>query len=471
MVFDLKQIVAERLGENYELHEKYINPTLVKVFKTIGFDKVYTKARGQYLWDKEGNRYLDMLSGFGVFGIGRNHPTVAKAIRDVLDLDLPNMIQMDCAFLAGLLAEALIKRCPPHLEAVFFCNSGTEAVEASLKFARAATGRDKFAYLDHGWHGLTMGSLSIMGNDEFTEGFGKMLPGEVVPYGNLEALETILSKKDIAAFVFECVQGKGVRIPSDDFLPQAQGLCRKYGTLFVSDEVQTGYGRTGKMFAFQHWNLEPDIISTSKALSGGYVPVGAMITRRSIYQKVFHRMDRCWVHSSSFGRNNLGMAVGLAMLHVLDEEKLIERSAVQGQKLMDALNALRAKHEVLMEARGMGCMIGIEFHEPESLTLKMAWKMIHAAHDGLFAQMLVMPLLQKHHVLSQVSGNHGDIIRILPSFVITDEDIQYFVNALDDVLSDCYKLPGPMWDLGMNLVKAARSQKNRKDAEPAVAVR
>src|SRR6266446_376737 len=206
--FDLRQMVSARLGENYELHEKYINPTLVKVFRTIGFDKVYTKAKSQYLWDTEGNRYLDMLSGFGVYSVGRNHPQIAQAIRDVLDLDLPNMVQMDCAFLAGLLAEQLIKRCPPHPEAVFFCNSGTEAVEASLKFARAATGREKFAYLDHGWHGLTLGSLSIMGNDEFRVGFGEqMLPGEMVPYGDLEALDRALAKKEAAAFVVECIQG------------------------------------------------------------------------------------------------------------------------------------------------------------------------------------------------------------------------------------------------------------------------
>ena len=469
--FDIKKVVSERLGENYELHEQYINPTLVKVFRTIGFDKVYAKAQGQYLWDQDGNRYLDMLSGFGVFGIGRNHPQVAQVIRDVLDLDLPNMIQMDCAFLAGLLAEKLIQITPPHLEAVFFCNSGTEAVEASLKFARAATGREKFAYLDHGWHGLTMGSLSIMGNDEFREGFGdEMLPGVMIPYGDLDALDRALAKKDVAAFVVECIQGKGVRVPANDFLPKAQEICRKHGTLFVCDEVQTGYGRTGKLFAFEHWNLEPDIISTSKALSGGYVPVGAMITRRWIYQKVFNRMDRCWVHSSSFGRNNLGMAVGLATLHILEEENLIERSAVQGQKLMDAVNALKSKHEVLMEARGKGCMIGIEFHEPKSLKLKMAWKMIHAAHDGLFAQMVVMPLLQKHRVLTQVSGNHGDIIRLLPALVITDEDIAYFIRALDDVLTDCHKLPGPMWDLGANLVKAALRNKDEKQPEPEAVV-
>jgi acetylornithine/succinyldiaminopimelate/putrescine aminotransferase len=467
--FDIKKIVAERLGENYELHEKYINPTLVKVFRTIGFDRVYAKAKGQYLWDQQGNRYLDMLSGFGVFSIGRNHPGVAQVIRDVLDLDLPNMVQMDCAFLAGLLAEKLVQISPPHLEAVFFCNSGTEAVEASLKFARAATGRNKFAYLDHGWHGLTLGALSIMGNDEFREGFGTLLEGERVPYNDIDALERVLSKKDCACFAVECVQGKGVWMPSDGYFQAAQELCRKYGTLFFCDEVQTGYGRTGKMFAFQHWGLEPDIVSTSKALSGGYVPVGAMLTRRWIYQKLFSRMDRCWVHSTTFGRNNLGVACGLATLHILEQENLVERSAVQGQKIMDAINALRSKHEVLMEARGKGCMIGIEFKEPKSLKLKMAWKMVHAAHDGLFAQMVVMPLLDKHHILTQVSGSHGDIIRILPPFVITDEDIECFVNALDHVLTECHQLPGPMWDMGTNLVKAALRNRGEKAAAPEAA--
>ncbi len=467
--FDIKRLVAERLGENYELHEKYVNPTFVKVLRTIGFDKVYARAQGAYLWDKEGNRYLDMLSGFGVFGIGRNHPAVAKTIRDVLDLDLPNMVQMDCSFLSGLLAEALVRRCPPHLNAVFFTNSGTEAVEAALKFARAATGRSKLAYLDHGWHGLSMGSLSIMGNEEFREGFGDLLEGVQVPYGDLAALERALSGRDVAVFAVECIQGKGVRVPADGFLPAAQEICRKYGTLFFCDEVQTGYGRTGKFFAFEHWGLEPDLISTSKALSGGYVPVGAMITRRAIYQKVYHRMDRCFVHSSSFGRNNLGMAVGLATLHILETEKLVERAATQGEKLMAAINALRAKHEVLLEARGKGLMIGIEFQEPRSLKLKMAWKMIHAANDGLFAQMIVMPLLQKHRIITQVSGNHGDVIRVLPPFVISDEDIGYFVGALDDVLSDCHKLPGPMWDLGANLVKAALANQRSQPAAPVAA--
>ncbi|MCX7887138.1 MAG: aminotransferase class III-fold pyridoxal phosphate-dependent enzyme, partial [Verrucomicrobiae bacterium] len=196
---------------------------------------------------------------------------------------------------------------------------------------------------------------------------------------------------------------------------------------------------------------------------GGYVPVGAMITRRSIYQKVFNRMDRCWVHSTTFGRNNLAMACGLAALHILESEKLIERAAVQGQKIIDAVNALRSKHEVLKEARGKGCMIGIEFHEPKSLSLKLAWKAVHAAHDGLFAQMVVMPLLDKHRILTQVSGSHGDIIRVLPPFVISDEDIAWFVNALDSVLAESRHVTGPMWELGKNLVKAAMANRSSNE--------
>src|ERR1043165_7106527 len=238
MALDLKEIIAARLGENYQLHERHLNRTLVAAQRVIGFDKVYARAEGAYLYDMDDVAYLDFLSGYSVFNIGRNHPVVKQVIRDVLDLDLPNMVQMDCSFLSGLLAEALTNRCPPHLEAVFFCNSGTEAGEATLKFARAATGRDRFAFLDHGWHGLTMGSLSIMGNAEFREGFGDFLPGEMIPYGDLSALERALSKKDVAAFVVECIQGKGVRIPRDTFLPEAQAICRKYGTLFVCDEVQ-----------------------------------------------------------------------------------------------------------------------------------------------------------------------------------------------------------------------------------------
>ncbi len=463
MAFNLTEIVNSRRGENYDLHERHLNRTLVKVLRTIGFDKVYSRAEGAYLYDKEGNDYLDFLSGYGVYNIGRNHPVVKQAIKDVLDLDLPNMVQMDCALLSGLLGEALAKHTGPGRDAFFFCNSGTEAVEGAIKFARAHTGRAKILSLENAYHGLTYGSLSITVNKHFQEGFGPFLPGaEKVRYNDLNELEVKLRGGDVAAFIAEPVQGKGVFIPSDDYFPQAQALCRQYGTLFIADEVQTGLGRTGKMFGFQHWNLDPDIITMAKTLSGGYVPAAAICTRRDIYQSVFSRMDRCVVHSSTFGRNNLAMACGLATLAVVESENLVENAAKRGEQLLTAARGLMAKHEWIKEVRGKGLMFAIEFHEPKALMSKMAWKALHTVDHGLYAQMIVTSLMQKHRVLTHVAAHGLDVVKALPPLVIGDKEITRFVNGLDEVIGESGSVTGPLWQFGASLVKASLAQKSGK---------
>ncbi|MEP6604394.1 MAG: aspartate aminotransferase family protein, partial [Spartobacteria bacterium] len=377
MALELKEIIAARLGENYELHHEHLNRTLVAAQRVIGFDKVYARAEGAYLYDMDNRAYLDFLSGYSVFNIGRNHPAIKKAIRDVLELDLPNMVQMDCSLLSGLLAEAITKRTPPHLDAVFFCNSGTEAIEGALKFARAATQRKRVISLESAFHGLSLGSLSLMGCDSFTEGFGPLMDqwDTRIALDDIAALERELSKSDVAAFVIEPVQGKGCKSPKTNFFERAQELCRRYGTLLIADEIQTGLGRTGRMFGFEHWNLEPDIITLAKSLSGGYVPCGAIVTRRDIYQKTFSRMDRCVVHSTTFGRNNLAMACGLAALDVIDDEKLVENSEKMGALIMQRVEALCAKHSFIKEVRGKGLIIAIEFQEPTEFKLKMGWKL------------------------------------------------------------------------------------------------
>jgi ornithine--oxo-acid transaminase len=467
MPLDLKHIITSRLGENYRLHERHMNSTLVAVQRIIGFDQVYARGRGAYLYDAEGRDYLDFLSGYSVFNIGRNHPAVQQAIRDVLDMDLPNMVQMDCSLLSGLLAEALLRKLPSHLNAVFFCNSGAESVEGAIKFARAATDRPGLVSLEKSFHGLTNGALSVMGDAHFQEGFGPLLENCTrVPMGDLAALSTRLAKRDVAALVIEPIQGKGVRFPADDFYMKAQALCRETGTLLISDEVQTGLGRTGRWWGFEHWGLEPDIITVAKSLSGGYVPCAAVVARRAIYQKTFSRLDRCVVHSSTFGRNNLAMACGLATLQVIEDESLVERARDNGAALRRRIEELKSKHSLIKEVRGLGMMLAIEFHSPRELSSKLGWKLLHMVEAELFAQMIVTTLFMKHRILTQVAGHGMDVVKILPPLISGEAEIDRFVNALDSVLQECRRFPGPIWDFGAQLV---RHSLKRKTAEPVPA--
>lgn len=477
----LRELIDKYLPSQHALFAEHVNPQLVRVLKTIGFDKRYVRAEGQYLYDDEGNQYLDFLGGYGVFNMGRNHPRIKKALIEALELDNASMVQMDAPLLAGILAKRLLEKvngsaphpnplpkgerenlgtqAPRHLDTVFFTNSGTEAVEGAIKFAKCATGRPRIVHLEHSFHGLTSGSLSVMGNEEFRDGFEPLLPGCVaVPPGDIAPLERELAKKDVAAFIFESVQGKGVYIPPKGYLETAQELCRRYGTLIIADEVQTGLGRTGKWFAFEHWGLEPDIIAIAKALSGGYVPSGAICYRREIYNKVYNKMDRCVVHSNTFGRNTMAMAAGLAALEVIEEEGLVENAALRGEEILGGLRALQDRYEMIKEVRGKGLMIGIEFGRPKGTALKIGWDLIHRVNAGLFGQMVVVPLFQKHRILSQVTGHNVDVVRILPPLCITKKDVDHFLNAFEDVMTDCHHFPGGTWEIGKTLAKQAMKQ-------------
>jgi acetylornithine/succinyldiaminopimelate/putrescine aminotransferase len=324
---------------------------------------------------------------------------------------------------------------------------------------RAATKRPRVVYLDHAFHGLTFGTLSINGGPQFREGFEPLMPGWLaVEMNDLEGLEKELRRGDVAAFVAEPIQGKGVYIPADDYLPEAQRLCRKHGTLFICDEVQVGMGRTGRFLCSEHWGLEPDVVTISKSLSGGYVPVGATITRRSIYNKMFSRLDRCQLHATTFGENELAMAAGLAALHVLDEEQLIEHAAATGQELMAGLADLRERYEMIADVRGKGLIIGIEFRPPRSLALRAAWTAAETAQKGLFAQFVVMALMRDHRILTQVGGPGVNIIKLLPPLIIGDEEVEAIVSAFDAVMAEATHVRGRVWGSSGQLVKAAVSQ-------------
>ncbi len=454
MEFDLPSLLAARRGEGYDLHARLLNPQLPRMLHAIGFDQVYERAEGASLYDRDGQRYADFLAGFGVFGVGRNHPVIRKALRDVLDGELADLVQFDCALLPGLLAERLLAKAP-GLDRVYFSNSGTEAVEAALKFARYATGRPRIVYCGHGYHGLTVGSLSVNGSAEFRRGFDPLLPDVSIPLGSLEALEAELRKGGVAALIVEPIQGKGVHIAPPGFLAGARKLLHDHGALLICDEVQTGLGRTGRWFAYQHDDVEPDIVTVAKALSGGFVPVGATLAKGWIFEKVYSSMDRVLVHDSTFGSNAAAMAAGLASLAVIEEERLVTNAERTGTALRGALQGMVDEYELLAEVRGRGLMIGLEFSKPRSLKLRTGWGMLQAARVGLFAQMVVVALFQRHRILTQVAGDYMEVIKLLPPLTIDDADVALFCEAFAEVMTDAHRGSGLMWDFGRTLVKQA----------------
>jgi ornithine--oxo-acid transaminase len=427
---------------------------MVRVLRTIGYDVGFCKGSGQYLFDRAGSRYLDLLSGFGVFAVGRNHPAIRAALKSVLDADLPNLVQMDVSTLAGILAERLLALVP-HLDKAFFANSGAESVEAAIKFARAATGRPGIVFCNHAFHGLTYGALSLNGDDMFRKRFEPFLPDCVrIPFNDLTALEQALASRRMAAFIVEPIQGKGVILPSEEYLKGAEHLCRRYQTLFVADEIQTGMGRTGKFLAGEHWGIEPDMVLLAKALSGGHVPVGAVLMRKQIYDEVFNRMDRAVVHGSTFGKNDLAMAAGIATLEVMKAERVTENAARTGERLLRELSALADNYELLKDVRGKGLMIGVEFGSPSSLKLKASWNVLETASKGLFCQLITIPLFKQHKILTQVAGHGSHTVKLIPPLIVTDEDCDWIVRAFDDVIADSHKA-GAVWSLGKTLVEHA----------------
>src|SRR5437588_6013960 len=347
------------------LNQRHLNPQLGRVIRTLGFDRDWVEGRGSYLIDRAGDEYLDLLSGYGVFALGRNHPYVRSQLERVLAANTPSLPQLGVSTLAGVLAEELVARSPASLEAVVLTSSGTESVEGAIKLARAATRRPRVLYCERGFHGLSLGALSINGNEEFREGFGQLLPDcDPVRFGDLDALAGELSRGDVAAFVVEPVQGKGVYLAPDGYLAEAQALCRRHGTLLVLDEVQTGLGRTGRFLALEHWGVEPDLVTISKALSGGYVPAGALLCSRSVFQATFDSMERSVVHGSTFGGGDLAAAAALATLDVIEREQLTDRAARLGELLLELTRPLVERFEIVREVRGLGLMWDIELGPP-----------------------------------------------------------------------------------------------------------
>lgn len=454
---EIAALLAAHAGEAMALNDRHLNPQLGRIVRTLGLDRTWVRGEGAHLIDDRGDRYLDLLGGYGMFAVGRNHPDVAAALEEAIAARTPNLPQLGVSVLTGVLAERLLARAPASVDAMVTANTGTEAVEASIKLARAATGRPRVLFAEHAFHGLTLGSLSLNGNAEFRDGFGPLLPGcDPVPFGDLEALERALAARDVASFVVEPIQGKGINLPPEGYLRGAQELCRAAGTLFVCDEVQTGLARTGRFLALEHWDLEPDMICLAKALSGGFVPIGAVLVSRDVMDRVFDAMERGVRHGSTFGGGDLAAAAGLATLSVIEREGLIERAERLGDLLLSLTRPLVDRYEVVRDVRGRGLMWGIELGAPRGTVSRSMFGAVERAQPGLFAQLITVPLFHDHRILCQVAGHGMNVVKALPALVVSEDEIRRFAAALEEVVAGAERMPSAMARFGWRMARGVR---------------
>lgn len=448
--------VGASIEQHADSYRHHVNPQWAKLLDLLRMNVRYQRCSGAELHTSDGRTILDFLSGYCVHNTGHNHPHIVAALTDELARSGPAMLQSHVPELAGKLAEQLCDRAGGRLSKVYFCSSGSEGVEAVIKFARAHTGRSGMLYAQGAFHGLTCGALSLMGAPFWRNGFGPLLPGtEAIEFGDVEALEDKLRTRRFAALILEPIQGEGgIRLPAGDCLPRAQALCRKHGTLFVLDEVQTGLGRTGKFLAAHRYGVEPDMVVLAKALSGGLVPCGAVLMSDAVYGSVYDSLKRAIVHTSTFSENALAMRAGLATLQVLEEENLADRAERLGAYVRDQLRDALAGYEMVKEIRGAGLMCGIQFSTPRQLRLRVALEAFKTIHPGMFGQMLVMRLFNDKNMLTQICGNDFMVLKVAPPLVVTEWQLDEFVTAVRDVV-DAVHSSGTFWSDALGLARRA----------------
>lgn len=432
----LDEALAMDKREVRETYRRHVNPGLVDVMGLLDFDKQFVRAEGVTVWDREGKAYLDFLGGYGALNLGHNPPEVQEAIKSVMSR--PNLLQASLNPLAAALAHNLAQVTPGDLERVFFANSGAEAVEGALKLARAANpGRSKIVYCKDSFHGKTFGSLSVTGREKYQKPFQPLLPGcEAVPFGDLKALEGKLMSKDVAAFIVEPIQGEGgVMVPPDGYLAGVRELCDRYGTLLIVDEIQTGFGRTGRLFACEHENVVPDIMCLAKSLGGGVMPIGAFVTRPQLWDRVYGGMDKFALHTSTFGGNTLAMAAGIAALNAIVERNLAEEAREKGEYFMSRLMGLRAKYDMIKDLRGRGLMIGLEFREPVGGVLdKLTLGKVNQLAGEYFGALVAGELLNKYQIITAYTLNNPNVIRLEPPLTANYEALDRVIGALEEIL-------------------------------------
>ena len=447
--------LVETVSSDYR-YSQNVNPQWVRLLNVLELSVSYERCLGAELFTKDGRRILDFLSGYCVHNAGHNHPEILSAVSDELQKCGPVMLQSNVPELAGELAERLCQRAGGRLAKVFFASSGSEGVEAAIKFSRVHTRRTGLLYADRAFHGLTCGALSLMNGEYWRDGFGPLLPEtDAVPFGDLEKLEAKLATRQYAAFFVEPIQSEGgIQIPHRDYLPAAQALCRHYGSLFVLDEVQTGMYRTGPFLAAQHFGLEPDIVILAKALSGGLIPVSATLMSDAVYHSVYSSMKRAIVHASTFSENSLSMRAGLATLDVLEREQLGSRATRIGGELCRRLQDELSCYEMVKAVRGMGLLLGIEFTPPRGLSRRVSFEAFSKIHPAMFGQILVMRLFRDYGILTQICGNDFMVLKVAPPLVVTEEQVDEFMTGIRSVVELAHSSSG-FWSEALGLARRA----------------
>ncbi|MDI3316406.1 MAG: aspartate aminotransferase family protein [Bacillota bacterium] len=421
-----------------ELYRRYVNPGLAALLGSVGFDRRYVRASGVSVWDAEGNEYWDFLGGYGAVNQGHNHPRIVAALEAVREA--PNLLQASLSSLVAAVAHNLAQITPGDLSRTFFCNSGAEAVEGALKLARAATRKRRILYAQGSFHGKSFGALSVTGRSKYQDPFRPLLPETyAVPYGDLDALEGALRRRDVAAVILEPIQGEGgVIVPPEGYLRGVQELCRRYEALLILDEIQTGFGRTGKLFACEWEGVTPDILCLAKSLGGGVMPVGAFVTTPQVWDRAYGGMERALLHTSTFGGNARAMAVALASIEVVVEENLAEKARLRGEQALAGLRAIQRQFpSMIREVRGRGLLIGVEFEKPtRGWAERLTGGLVNRAAAEYGASLVAAQLLDRYRIITAYTLNNPNVIRFEPPLVVTEEQVRRTLNAVRAVLSE-----------------------------------
>jgi len=450
----LQEAMRLERREISDLYKQYANPGLATMMGLINFNKKFVRAEGVSVWDDEGKEYLDFLGGYGALNFGHNHPYITDSVRQAEEL--PNLLQASLGTLYAALAYNVAQITPGELCRSFFGNSGAEAVEGALKLARASTRKTRIIHCEGSFHGKTLGALSVTGKAKYQDPFQPLVPGcEAVPFGDLNALEAKLKKGDAAAFIVEPIQGEGgVHIPEPGYLSGVRDLCSRYETLLIFDEIQTGFARTGTTFACQWDSAVPDIMCLGKSLGGGVMPISAFTTTEEIWDEAFGGMEKCALHTSTFGGNARACAAGIAAIELMIKEEFAEQARGKGAYLLQGLRDLQEKYPAMIkEVRGRGLLIGIEFNQISGgfLNKITKGKFGQLAEEYLGA-LVAGELMNGYQIITAYTLNNPNVIRFEPPLIVSREQMDRLLHALDDI----FKNHGSVWSLilssGKNMI-------------------